>query len=82
MLRPSGDHVGVKTASNSSLSGGRPNGFVSRRLHVWRETDPDRTGLLPFVYEPDFGYRRGVGHGVPVVLGDFAGHHPKAPAHQ
>lgn len=44
--------------ANSSLSGGKPNGFVSRRLHTWEQTDPDRTGLLPFVFEEDFGYRR------------------------
>jgi glutamate--cysteine ligase len=43
--------------TNSSLSGGKPNGFVSRRLHTWEHTDPDRTGLLSFVFERDFGYR-------------------------
>jgi glutamate--cysteine ligase len=44
--------------ANSSLSEGKANGFVSRRLHVWQHTDPDRTGLLPFAFEPGFGYRR------------------------
>jgi len=44
--------------ANSSLSKGGPNGFVSRRMDAWNDTDPDRTGLLPFVFEPDFGYRR------------------------
>jgi glutamate--cysteine ligase len=44
--------------ANSSLSEGKANGFVSRRLHIWQHTDPDRTGLLPFVFEPGFGYRR------------------------
>ena len=44
--------------ANSSLSRGRPNGFVSRRMDAWDHTDPERTGLLPFVFEPDFGYRR------------------------
>jgi glutamate--cysteine ligase len=44
--------------ANSSLSEGKANGFVSRRLHIWQHTDPDRTGLLPMVFEPDFGYRR------------------------
>ncbi len=44
--------------ANSSLSGGKANGFVSRRLHVWQQVDPDRCGLLPIVFEPDFGYRR------------------------
>ena len=44
--------------ANSSLSEGKANGFVSRRLHIWQHTDPERTGLLPFAFEPDFGYRR------------------------
>ena len=42
--------------ANSSLSRGKPNGFVSRRMHVWTRTDPDRTGLLPFAFDEDFGY--------------------------
>ena len=44
--------------ANSSLSEGKANGFISRRLHAWSHTDPDRTGLLPMVFEPGFGYRR------------------------
>jgi glutamate--cysteine ligase len=26
-------------------------------MHIWQHTDPDRTGMLPFVFEPEFGYR-------------------------
>jgi glutamate--cysteine ligase len=44
--------------ANSSLHEGRPSGFVSRRLWIWQHTDPDRTGLLPFAFEPGFGYAR------------------------
>jgi len=44
--------------ANSSLSEGKTNGFVSRRLHAWQHTDPDRTGLLPMIFDADFGYRR------------------------
>jgi glutamate--cysteine ligase len=44
--------------ANSSLSERKVNGFVSRRLHIWRYTDPDRCGVLPFVFEPGFGYER------------------------
>jgi glutamate--cysteine ligase len=43
--------------ANSGLSERKANGYVSRRLHIWQHTDPDRTGLLPFVFEPGFGYR-------------------------
>jgi len=44
--------------ANSSISEGGANGFVSKRLDAWEDTDPDRTGMLPFAFEPDFGYRR------------------------
>lgn len=44
--------------ANSSISGGKENGYVSRRLIIWRDTDPDRCGLIPFVFDPDFGYAR------------------------
>ncbi len=44
--------------ANSSLSEGKANGFITRRMHVWSNTDPDRVGMLPFAFEPDFGYRR------------------------
>jgi glutamate--cysteine ligase len=54
--------------ANSSLSGGKPSGFVSQRIHFWRHTDPDRCGLLPFVFEPDFGYARYVEWAVDVPM--------------
>jgi glutamate--cysteine ligase len=44
--------------ANSSISGGKENGHASRRMLVWRDTDPDRCGMIPFVFDPDFGYRR------------------------
>ncbi len=42
--------------ANAPLYCGKASGFVSRRLHIWHHTDPDRCGLLPFVFEPGFGY--------------------------
>jgi glutamate--cysteine ligase len=44
--------------ANSSIWEGRPSGWISRRMAIWRDTDPDRCGLLPEAFEPDFGYRR------------------------
>jgi glutamate--cysteine ligase len=43
--------------ANSSIIEGRDSGFASQRLEVWRHMDPDRCGILPFVFERDFGYR-------------------------
>ena len=44
--------------ANSPFTEGRPNGFQSFRSHIWTDTDPDRTGILPFVFEPGMGFAR------------------------
>jgi glutamate--cysteine ligase len=44
--------------ANSSIAAGTESGFVSKRVAIWRDTDPDRCGLLHQVFEPDFGYRQ------------------------
>ena len=44
--------------ANSPFLEGRPNGFQSYRSHIWTDTDPARTGTLPFVWEDGFGYER------------------------
>lgn len=44
--------------SNSPLTDGRPNGHRSFRYQVWRDTDPSRCGLLRFMYEPGFTFRK------------------------
>ena len=44
--------------ANSPFSDGRPNGYLSYRSHVWEDTDPDRTGMLPFVFEDSMGFER------------------------
>ncbi len=42
--------------ANSPMTEGKPNGFLSYRSHIWTDTDPDRTGMLPFVFDGDMGY--------------------------
>ena len=42
--------------ANSPFTEGRPNGFLSARANVWTDTDPDRTGMLGFVFEDGFGF--------------------------
>ncbi|MGB3166080.1 MAG: glutamate--cysteine ligase [Alteraurantiacibacter sp.] len=44
--------------ANSPFTEGKPNGFLSFRSHIWTDTDPHRTGMLPFVFDEDFGYER------------------------
>jgi len=54
--------------ANSSIAAGKPSGFVSRRLHIWRHTDPDRCGTPAFVFEPGFGYERWVEWAIDVPM--------------
>jgi glutamate--cysteine ligase len=35
---------------------GKPSGYLSYRSHVWTDVDPDRSGILPFVFEKGFGF--------------------------
>ena len=50
--------VATALFANSPFTDGKPNGFKSFRSHIWEDTDPDRTGMLPFVFEDGFGYER------------------------
>lgn len=42
--------------ANSPFTEGRPNGFLTARANVWTDTDPDRTGMLDFVFQDGFGF--------------------------
>mgnify|MGYP000852569471 FL=1 len=50
--------VATALFADSPFSNGRPNGFLSYRSHIWTDTDPDRTGMLDFVFEDGFGFER------------------------
>jgi glutamate--cysteine ligase len=56
--------------ANSPFTEGRPNGYLSYRAEVWRDTDPHRTGLLPFAFEDGMGFERYVDYalGVPMYF--------------
>ncbi|CDZ66186.1 Glutamate--cysteine ligase [Neorhizobium galegae bv. orientalis] len=42
--------------ASSPFTEGKPNGLVSWRGDIWRDTDNQRSGVLPFVFRPDFGF--------------------------
>jgi len=44
--------------ANSPFTEGKPNGYQSYRSFVWTDLDPDRSGMLPFVFEDGFGFER------------------------
>ncbi|MHA6288957.1 glutamate--cysteine ligase [Maricaulis sp. CAU 1757] len=44
--------------ANSPFADGGLNGYLSYRSHVWTDTDNNRTGTLPFVFEDGMGFER------------------------
>jgi len=44
--------------SNSPFDQGKISKYKSLRSHFWHHTDPDRTGLLPFVFEQGFNFEK------------------------
>ncbi len=42
--------------ANSPFVEGKPSGLLSSRANVWTDTDPDRTGMLRFVFEDGFNF--------------------------
>ena len=44
--------------ANSPFVEGKPTGRVSERSYVWTDVDPDRCGMLDFVFEDGFGFER------------------------
>jgi len=44
--------------ANSPFSEGKENGFLSRRAHVWTDTDNQRSGIPPVMLDEGFGFER------------------------
>ncbi len=54
--------------ANSPFTDGKPNGFLSFRSEIWRDTDNDRAGMLPWVFEPGMGFERWVDYALDVPM--------------
>ncbi|XP_010540840.1 PREDICTED: glutamate--cysteine ligase, chloroplastic isoform X2 [Tarenaya hassleriana] len=54
--------------ANSPFTEGKPNGFLSMRSHIWTDTDKDRTGMLPFVFDNSFGFEQYVDYALDVPM--------------
>lgn len=54
--------------ANSPFLDGAPTGRLSQRSYIWLDTDPDRTGMLPFVFEDGFGFERYVDYALDVPM--------------
>jgi glutamate--cysteine ligase len=60
--------VATAMFANSPFTEGRPNGFLSFRSEIWRNTDPDRSGMLPWAFEPGMGFERYVDYALDVPM--------------
>ncbi|MCH4554156.1 glutamate-cysteine ligase family protein, partial [Aestuariibaculum sp. L182] len=40
----------------SPFTEGKPNGLLSWRSNIWRDTDNNRSGVLPFIFNENFGF--------------------------
>ncbi|HQZ14028.1 MAG TPA: glutamate--cysteine ligase [Devosia sp.] len=54
--------------ANSPFIDGKPSGYLSYRSHIWLNTDKARTGMLPFAFEPGFGFERYADHALDVPM--------------
>ncbi len=50
--------MAVALFADSPFVEGKPTEFLSNRSHVWEDTDPDRCGVLPFVFDGDMGFEK------------------------
>jgi glutamate--cysteine ligase len=60
--------VATALFANSPFTEGKPNGFLSFRSQVWRDTDPDRSGMLPWAFEDGMGFERWVDYALDVPM--------------
>ncbi len=54
--------------ANSPFTEGKPNGLLSARSEIWRDTDNNRAGMLPFVFEDGMGVERYVDYALQVPM--------------
>jgi glutamate--cysteine ligase len=54
--------------ANSPFVEGKPSGLLSHRSHIWTDTDADRTGILPFVFEEGMSFERYVDYALDVPM--------------
>jgi len=54
--------------ANSPFTEGNPNGFLSFRAEIWRDTDNQRSGMIPWAFEDGMGFERWVDYALDVPM--------------
>src|ERR1700744_3260042 len=60
--------VATALFANSPFTEGKPNGFLSFRSEIWRDTDNNRSGMLPWAFEDGMGFERWVDYALDVPM--------------
>ena len=60
--------VATALFANSPFTEGKPNGYLSFRSEIWRDTDNARAGMLPWAFEPGMGFERWVDYALDVPM--------------
>jgi glutamate--cysteine ligase len=60
--------VATALFANSPFTEGKPNGYLSFRAEIWRDTDTARTGMLPWAFESGMGFERWVDYALDVPM--------------
>src|SRR5436853_5368698 len=60
--------VATALFANSPFTESRPNGFLSFRSEIWRDTDNARAGMLPWVFEDGMSFERYVDYALDVPM--------------
>jgi glutamate--cysteine ligase len=60
--------VATALFANSPFTESRPNGFLSFRSEIWRDTDNQRAGMLPWAFEDGMGFERWVDYALDVPM--------------
>ena len=60
--------VATALFANSPFTEGKPNGYLSFRAEIWRDTDKDRTGMLPWAFEDGMGFERWTDYALDVPM--------------
>src|SRR5438445_57550 len=64
----SGAPVATALFANSPFTEGRPNGYLSFRSEIWRDTDNARSGMIPWAFEDGMGFERWVDYALDVPM--------------
>jgi glutamate--cysteine ligase len=60
--------VATALFANSPFTEGKPNGYLSFRSEIWRDTDNARAGMLAWAFEPGMSFERWVDYALDVPM--------------